>query len=367
MGNRVSHMNVFALSTIVRTDAVDVENMLRRFERRTPKYPTVEHTGRFGKRRTFELVPVKDNAPNAKFNVDSMSAVEREALEEERKAEEEVEAAEESAAAGAGLGGGAKVEAKGKDEEKAIEIADNGTITEDGEAEGEEDKEGGDEHGSVASLQSQTSVVTPMVEMEGKLASMYSERKLDPEPGWDLPDSYDISLDNTMKLAKDCNMHESDLEILEAMFRLVDSRGFEEADLRAVLVPLAITTCKNSVAECIRLVLSLFDRAETETIEKTQMLKIFNLINEGILYAGDRPLESAYVVDLVDSVFTSSGKIDGYINYIEYIELICEHPIVEMFLTPQFQGLPRDKVFDKETLQGVEVNVNIDYSQKTNA
>ena len=83
MGNRVSHMNVFALSTIVRTDAVDVENMLRRFERRTPKYPTVEHTGRFGKRRTFELVPVKDNAPNAEFNVDSMSAVEREALEEE--------------------------------------------------------------------------------------------------------------------------------------------------------------------------------------------------------------------------------------------------------------------------------------------
>ena len=136
---------------------------------------------------------------------------------------------------------------------------------------------------------------------------------------------------------------------------------------RQVLVPLAITTCKNSVAECVRLVLSLFDRAETETIEKTQMLKIFNLINEGILYAGDRPLDSAYVVDLVDSVFTSSGKIDGHINYMEYIELICEHPIVIMFLTPQFQGLARDKVFDKETLRGVEVNVNIDYSQKTNA
>ena len=39
---------------------------------------------RFGKKRTFELVPVKDNDPNAEFNVDSMSAVEREALEEER-------------------------------------------------------------------------------------------------------------------------------------------------------------------------------------------------------------------------------------------------------------------------------------------
>ena len=393
MGNRISHMNVFALSTVVRADAVDVENILRRFERRAPKYPTVDHTGRFGKKRTFELVPVKDNDPNAEFNVDSMSAVEHEALEEERLAELEAAEAELEAKA-KGTGEGDKltkqqraslsgdqmkaVDEKGEDNECHYEN-ENGerkevnTVKEEREdiEERVDDEgtiggeEGTNDLGSVVSQQSQTSIITPMVEMEGKLASMYTERKLDPEPGWDLPGSYIISLDDMMKLAKDCNMHESDLEILDAMFRLVDSRGFEEADIRAVMVPLAICTCKNSVAECISLVLTLFDRAETETIEKTQMLRIFNLINEGIMYAGDRPLDSAYVTDLIDSVFTSSGKIDGYINYTEYIELICEHPIVEMFLTPQFQGLARDKVFDKETLQDVEVNVNIDYSQKT--
>ena len=36
-----------------------------------------------------------------------------------------------------------------------------------------------------------------------------------------------------------------------------------------------------------------------------------------------------------------------------------------MFLTPQYQGLARDKVFDKETLREVEVGVDIDYAQKT--
>ena len=50
-------------------------------------------------------------------------------------------------------------------------------------------------------------------------------------------------------------------------------------------------------------------------------------------------------------MYTTAGKIDGHINYTEYIELIAEHPIVEMLLTPQYQGLARDKVFDEETLR----------------
>ena len=52
-------------------------------------------------------------------------------------------------------------------------------------------------------------------------------------------------------------------------------------------------------------------------------------------------------------------------SHYRYIELITEHPIVVMFLTPQYQGLARDKVFDKETLREVEVGVDIDYAQKT--
>ena len=93
---------------------------------------------------------------------------------------------------------------------------------------------------------------------------------------------------------------DTDIEVVEAMFRLVDSRGFDEADLRSVVVPLAICTCKESVRECFSLVFSCFDRAREESMEKSQMLKIFNLMNEGVIYVGDRPLDSAYVMDLVD-------------------------------------------------------------------
>ena len=71
------------------------------------------------------------------------------------------------------------------------------------------------------------------------------------------------------------------------------------------------------------------------------------------MYLGDKPLDSKYINDLADSIFTTAGKIDGAIQWGEYIELISEHPILEMLLAPQYQGLARDKVFDEETLEGI--------------
>ena len=348
MGNRTSHMNLFALSTVVQANAVDVENLLRKFEGRRLKYPTVDHTSRFGIIKTFELVPHKDNEPDADFDVDTMSAVERAEIEKGKAAER----------AAKGEDDGSINDANETLATPAKEGAQLDSIAE-GEAKGENDAE------SVVSQHSEVSVTTPMVDMGGKMSSMYTEHKLGPELGWDLPESYNVTSVQLRDLCKECHLVDSDIDIVEAMFRLVDSRGFDEADLRSVVVPLAICTCKGSVMECFALVFSCFDRAKEESMEKTRMLKVFNLMNEGVMYLGDRPLDAAYVMDLVDSVYTTAGKIDGHINYSEYIELIAEHPIVEMFLTPQYQGLARDKVFDEETLVGVDVEVDIDYSQKT--
>ena len=347
MGNRIGHMNTFALSTVVQLNAVDVENMLRRFEKRCRKYPTIEHTSRFGVVKKFELIPHKDNDPEAEFDVDTMSAVERAQDEKERRAEMGSVAGEE------------------QDANNYVGTLIESASTPIKEEQMGEDGEFENDMATVASQNSQTSVTTPMVDMGGKIASMYTEHQLAPEPGWDLPQSYNVSIDELKGLCRACHLTDTDTDIVEAMFRLVDSGGNDIADLRAVMVPLAICTCKESVRECFALVFSCFDRAEIDTMEKTQMLKIFNLMNEGVVYMGDRPLEASYVMDLVDSVYTTAGKIDGHINYSEYIELIAEHPIVEMFLTPQYQGLARDKVYDEETLQDVDVDVDIDYSQKT--
>lgn len=216
------------------------------------------------------------------------------------------------------------------------------------------------------SIHSTTSVTADMVNADAKVRSFYTEVKIGPGPGKELPESYLISIEKMLELVRKAGFDESDVELMESMFRLVDQRGFEEADIRHVLVPfaLAVGSKSGSVPKCITLLFTVFDRAKTDCVTKEDMLKIFNLINEAVLYIGDKPLDPNYVIDLVDSVFTAAGRIDGMVQWIEYVELIAEHPIIEMLLAPQYQGLARDKVFDEETLRDIDVSVGVDYSDK---
>lgn len=42
--------------------------------------------------------------------------------------------------------------------------------------------------------------------------------------------------------------------------------------------------------------------------------------------------------DLADSVFTLAGSIDSVIPYDDVLELLIHHPILEMFISLQFQN-----------------------------
>ncbi len=216
------------------------------------------------------------------------------------------------------------------------------------------------------SIHSTTSVTSEMVDVNSKVTSFYTEMPLSEPKGSNLPESYLIHIEKMLAMTRLAGFDESDVDLMEAMFRLVDQRGFEEADIRHVLVPMALAVgCKNgSISNAIKLIFTIFDRACTDIVSKQEMLQIFNLVNEGILYIGDKPLDANYIVDLTDSIFTEAGRIDGYVQWIEYVELIAEHPIIEMLIAPQYQGLARDKVFDEETLLNVDVCVGVDYTEK---
>ena len=217
------------------------------------------------------------------------------------------------------------------------------------------------------SLQSSTSVTATMTAADKKVSSFYHEVKIGEGSGNDLPSSYLIKLDAMLDLCRRSGFDDSDTDLIEAMFRLVDARGFEEADIRHVLVPFALCVGANngSIAGVIRLIFSIFDRKCTEVVEKEEMIKIFNLCNEALLYVGDKPLAPVFITDLTDSIYTTAGKIDGGVQWVEYVELISEHPILEMLVAPQYQGLARDKVFDEKTLAEMnDVTVIMDYADK---
>jgi hypothetical protein len=42
--------------------------------------------------------------------------------------------------------------------------------------------------------------------------------------------------------------------------------------------------------------------------------------------------------------------VDGLLYYPDYVHAITEHPIIEMLLSPQFQGTLRQKVLNEDSL-----------------
>ena len=468
MGQRISHMNVYALSTLVQAEEVDIENLLRSFEGKKQQFPPILHKG-----KEIENVPLRANAMEEQYAVDALEIV----LERQEAEIAARKAAEEAAAEGEQGKLQQRAVAKGAAGKKRVEIATdakddkeskllgptrpisevpvlndimpgslvlpgfNSKLVDEYEAAFEAELQpvsatelsanfvtqrdrqlNGLEPGSAApwspsggegidqdddltegidaveaasiraeledtfsiggasvgvdsvvsvagggSIHSTTSVTAEMQNADTKVSSFYHEFKIGDEKGHDLPQSYLINLDAMLELCRKSGFDESDTDLVEAMFRLVDARGFEEADIRHVLVPFALCVGANNgtVAGVIRLIFSIFDRKRSEVVEKEEMIRIFNLCNEGLLYVGDKPLAPVFITDLTDSIYTTAGRLDGGVQWVEYVELIAEHPILEMLIAPQYQGLARDKVFDEETLAEMKnITVIMDYAEK---
>ena len=90
---------------------------------------------------------------------------------------------------------------------------------------------------------------------------------------------------------------------------------------------------------CLTAVFEILDYENERVLSKDYFFRAFYLINNLFDYFGDKFLQKLQVQDLVDSIFTNSGRIEGCISYDDYLDVIKEHPIVELLLSPQFQGI----------------------------
>ena len=167
---------------------------------------------------------------------------------------------------------------------------------------------------------------------------------------------YLMSPEDFAELLQSLNFHPSDIDIILSLYTLADKRGFRQMDIRFVLISSAFLLA-TSPRDCLDFTFQLLDRTSTHIIEKTELLGVFTLLNDTLLYFGDKSLKLMQLIDLTDSIFTSAGKIDGLIYYPDFLDLICDHPIVELVLSPQFQGEVRNKLFDEETLSSMDLVV----------
>jgi Ca2+-binding EF-hand superfamily protein len=141
-----------------------------------------------------------------------------------------------------------------------------------------------------------------------------------------------------------------DVEVFLNLFRLIDNRGFGTIDIRDLLISVTALTA-TSVPQCLEKTILIVDRNKTSLIDKLDLFNILRLLNDTCYYFGDKYLSSDQLHDLIDSTYTSAGMIDGTIYYPNFIEYISTHPIVELFLSPQFQGGVKGKILTDEALE----------------
>lgn len=148
-------------------------------------------------------------------------------------------------------------------------------------------------------------------------------------------------------------LRDSDIEIFRNIFCLIDSTGVGWVNIQHVILSFVIIT-STTIEHCLESSFRIVDRPKkTRLVEKSELTDMFKLINDALYFFGDKYLYTQQIYDLVDSIYTSAGLIDGAFPYQTFIPYMAGHPIVEMAVSMQFQGAVRSKLLSDEEVEKV--------------
>jgi len=119
---------------------------------------------------------------------------------------------------------------------------------------------------------------------------------------------YMVRRERFIDILRQQGFHPSDVDILTNLFILIDTRNFNECDIREVIVSFLLLVTK-SVTQCFEMALLTISRGEDndQYLDKKQILRVFTLLNDTCYFFGDKYLHLDQVKDLVDSLYTSIG------------------------------------------------------------
>jgi hypothetical protein len=154
--------------------------------------------------------------------------------------------------------------------------------------------------------------------------------------------SYPIHPDHMMNICKFIKMEKGDITVLVDIYTTMDHKGTNNASLRDVLCAF-MPLCATSVEECVKTCCTIYDVDDTSTVGYGVLLHVFRLIIDGVDFFGDKVVTDHHIKDVVDSIFTMEGKVEGFICYDDYLPFIATHPVVVLLGSVQFQGQMRTK------------------------
>jgi Ca2+-binding EF-hand superfamily protein len=165
-------------------------------------------------------------------------------------------------------------------------------------------------------------------------------------------DLYDIEEDNFLDILTTTGIDSSDQEIFVDFLRILDTRSRGVCSILQLLVSVAPFVV-GTIPELFSLCFTIYDRDKREMLDKPQVVEIVKLVAQTCFYVGDKPLATELTYDLVNSAYTSAGKIDGEVFYKDFVEYLAMHPIVQLYTSIQFQGAITTKILSGEQIEAL--------------
>ena len=150
-----------------------------------------------------------------------------------------------------------------------------------------------------------------------------------------------IQMDELKTVFKE--FQKEDISLFRDLFLRMDEMGKEEMSFKDLMILIAVLLAPD-LTSAIETAFRIWDFERKELLEQKEFMRVLRNLNMLLENFGDKKLQESQMQDLVNSVYTINGKIDGVICYTDFLTVIVEHPIIQISLCVQFQGTGREKL-----------------------
>lgn len=141
-----------------------------------------------------------------------------------------------------------------------------------------------------------------------------------------------ITSDEFEEALREASIHESDVEILNRLFIMLDKSGDDQINFREFAVGIA-PLVSGDVGEKLAFAFELYDNEGTGRITRAEMAFVLTSMNTTASYFGDPVMAAEQIEELVGDIFKQfDEEANGELSYAEFLEAVEHHPVLVQFV-----------------------------------
>jgi Ca2+-binding EF-hand superfamily protein len=130
-------------------------------------------------------------------------------------------------------------------------------------------------------------------------------------------------------------LEQSDAELLDKLFVLLDETGENKVDIKDFLVASSLLVNYATAKDKLKFAFTIFDDGETGSIFALDCRKVLTTINLTASFFGDAVLSTGDIKDLIDAIWLECSIPSAPMTYLDHLDFIVNHEISVRFCSGQ--------------------------------